>query len=644
MQGNNRNFILAIVLSIAVLIGWQVLVISPQAERNRLAEQQLQEQQAQQQANAPAQPAADGAAPAPDAAVPTPAPDRDTAIGQTARVPIRTGAVTGSINLTGGRIDDLRLNDYRETTDPDSPTIVLLSPNTGPNGYFADTSWTAAAGVAVPGNATVWSAPAGAALTPTTPVTLTFDNGAGLVFRKTIAIDDRYMFTVTDTVENTGAQAVTLTPYGRILRSGEPQVAGYFILHEGFIGVLGDEGLEEVTYKSLVEDNGQPGAKTYAASNSGWLGMTDKYWATAMVPPSGQPFTSSFQRLPQGGLRYMASYQGAAVSVAPGAKSESVSHLFAGAKQVAVVDGYEKAYGIDRFELLIDWGWFYFLTKPMFHALDWIFHLVGNFGVAILIVTVIVKLIFFPLANRSYRSMSAMRKIQPEMLALRERYKDDRVKQQQQLMELYRREKINPVAGCWPMLLQIPVFFSLYKVLFVTLEMRHAPFFGWIKDLSAPDPTSLFNLFGLLPYTPPSFLHIGAWPIIMGITMWVQMRLTPTQPDRTQQLIFNWMPVVFTFFLAAFPAGLVIYWAWNNTLSVIQQSIIMKRSGVPVDLFGNIRSSFRRPPRPAAAPAAAGGEVAAAKREPAAPVPAKPAAAKGTGKRTGKPAKGEAKG
>ena len=338
-----------------------------------------------------------------------------------------------------------------------------------------------------------------------------------------------------------------------------------------------------------------------------------------MVPPREAEFTGRFVRTTEPSLRYQADFRGTAQSVPAGGSLESTSQLFAGAKQVGgrrrLSHGRLRQYDIEGFELLIDWGWFYFITKPMFFLIDWLFRVFGNFGVAILLVTVIVKAIFFPLANKSYKSMSAMKKVQPQMAALREQYKDDKVKQQQALMELYKKEKINPLAGCWPIAVQIPVFFALYKVLFVTIEMRHAPFFGWIQDLSAPDPTNLFTLFGLIPWSPPTFLMIGIWPLIMGVTMFMQMRLNPTPPDPTQKMIFTWMPVIFTFMLATFPAGLVIYWAWNNTLSVIQQYTIMRRQGVEVDFIGNIRDTFRRTPpsprpqpRPAVRPRHAGRE------------------------------------
>ena len=622
---DNRNFILAIVLSLAVLIGWQYFVAAPQIEK---AQQQAAITAAQNAATPAATPdgapppVADATAPPSGAAAAT--LTRDGALATSPRIPIETPRVSGSVNLRGARLDDLHLNDYRETVDPKSPTIVLLSPAGGPDGYFAEYGWVGGAGAPpLPTAETVWTAPEGAKLTPTTPVTLKWDNGAGLVFTRKIAIDENYMFTVEDQVANNTGTALDLTPYGRVVRIGEPHTAGYFILHEGLIGVFGDEGLEEVKYSALKDEP----PKVMPKADRGWLGITDKYWAAAMVPPAGKSFEGRFSRIATPGILYQADYRSETVPVPAGGTVESTSRLFAGAKQVSVVDGYEKSLGIERFELLIDWGWFYFITKPMFFVIDWFFRLFGNFGVAILLVTVVVKGFFFPLANKSYKSMSAMKKVQPQMTALREQYKDDRVKQQQALMELYKKEKINPLAGCWPIAVQIPVFFALYKVLFITIEMRHAPFFGWIHDLSAPDPTTIFNLFGLIPWSPPHLLMIGIWPLIMGVTMFVQMRLNPTPPDPTQAMIFTWMPVIFTFMLASFPAGLVIYWAWNNTLSVLQQYVIMRRQGVDVNLFGNIMDTFRKKKPDEPVPAVA------------LPTPAndaKPSKAKG---KAGKPAK-----
>lgn len=621
---NNQNFILAIVLSIIVLFGWQYFISGPQVERAK-REQELAAQTTAEKtatptpAQAPAAggnqsgvplPAPGGGTAATTGAAPTPAPasggglaaTREEALARSPRIAIETPKVSGSIALRGGRIDDIHLNEFHETVDPKSSTIVLLNPAGRADGYFAEFGWLAPAGSPpVPGSETLWTAPANAKLTPSTPVTLTYDNGAGLVFKRTIAIDDAYMFTVTDTVDNAGAAPLTLYPYGRVVRNGEPHTAGFYILHEGPIGVFG-KGVEELSYSSVKEAR----EKQMPEASAGWIGITDKYWAAALVPEQGKKFAGRFSHSNvQPTAFYQADFRGDAVTAAPGASATVTTRLFAGAKQVELVNSYRDRLGILNFDLLIDWGWFYFITKPMFFLLDFFYRLIGNFGLAILLVTVLVKAAFFPLANKSYRSMSAMKKMQPQMMEIRERYANDKMKQQQALMELYKKAKINPIAGCWPMLIQIPVFFALYKVLFTTIEMRHAPFFGWIKDLSGPDPTTVFNLFGLLSFDPSQvpmighFLMLGVWPLLMGVTMWLQMRLNPTPPDPTQAMIFTWMPVLFTFMLSSFPAGLVIYWAWNNLLSITQQTIIMKREGAKVELWDNVKASFSRKPKPA---------------------------------------------
>ncbi len=607
MTTENRNMILAIVLSMAVLIAWQYFSGIPQMEQQR--QQHAAQQQAQQQ-GADTSGQAGTAAPAPGTTAPAPAATapkaltRAEALARTPRAVIDTPRVIGSVALKGGRIDDLSLKDYRETVDPNSPIIVLLSPSGGPNPFYAEFGWVPGAGstVAVPNAETLWNAPEGAKLTHEAPLVLTWDNGAGLVFRRTLSIDANYMFHVVDEVENTTAAPVALHPYGLVSRHGTPHVLGYYILHEGLIGVTSEAGLHEIKYKDIAERK----TETFP-SVGGWLGITDKYWAATVIPGIQEKVQARFSAAQAGNdFSYQTDFLGDAVSVAPGAKASTEGRLFAGAKEVRVVDGYQTTYNIDRFDLLIDWGWFYFITKPLFLLIDWIYKGVGNFGVAILIVTVLIKGVFFPLANKSYASMAKMKAVQPEITALRERYGDDRVKLQQEMMEIYKKEKINPIAGCLPILIQIPVFFALYKVLFVTIEMRHAPFFGWIKDLSAPDPTTIFNLFGLIPWDPGQvpvighFLLLGVWPIIMGITMWAQMKLNPAPPDPTQKMIFDWMPLIFTFMLGSFASGLVIYWAWNNTLSVIQQSIIMRRNGVKIELWDNVKETFGLKKKPKA--------------------------------------------
>ena len=614
---DNKNTILAIALSAIVLIAWQFLYAMPQekARQEKLQAQQQQQQQLAQkqqagQAPAPGAAQAPGAAPARPgpAQVPGQAPgqvaqspaaiaaNREAAVKATPRVPISTDSLQGSIDLKGGRIDDLALVKFRETVDPKSPPIVLLSPSGGPEPFYAEFGWTDGVGgaVKVPSADTVWTQAGSGALSATHPVTLTYDNGQGIEFRRIIKVDDKYLFTIKDEVVNKSANPVTLYPYALISRHGTPPTLGYYILHEGMVGVLGNDGLQEYTYKKIEEKKDV----AFDVTN-GWLGFTDKYFAAALLPDTTAHLKAHYNAGEIGTLKtYQTDYLLDGVSVAPGATGSADARLFAGAKEVAVINAYEQQLKLNRFDLLIDWGWFYFITKPLFVVIDYFYHLVGNFGLAILIVTVLIKAAFFPLANKSYASMAKMKAVQPQMAALRARYPDDKAKQQQELMALYKKEKINPLAGCLPIAIQIPVFFSLYKVLFVTIEMRHAPFFGWIHDLSAPDPTNIFNLLGLIPFDPTTvpvighFLHVGLWGVIMGITMWVQMKLNPAPPDPTQQMIFNWMPLIFTFMLASFPAGLVIYWAWNNTLSVCQQSIIMRKHGAKIELFDNIKAVF----------------------------------------------------
>ncbi|WP_298256710.1 membrane protein insertase YidC [Bradyrhizobium sp.] len=612
---DNRNTILAVILSGLVLLGWQYFFNLPQMEKQRAAQQAQQSQTTKPEAGSSTAPQT--STPSPSANVPSAnapasaqsssaAPvSREAAIAATPRVQIESPRLSGSISLKGARIDDLSLVQFRETVDPKSPAIVLYSPSGSEEPYYAEFGWVAGNGSSarVPDQNTVWQQDGAGSLTPSHPVTLKYDNGDGLAFRRTISMDDRYVFTIKDDVANVGGAPVTLYPFALISRHGAPKVSGYYILHEGLIGYLGEHGLQEYTYKKIDD------AKSVSfKATDGWLGITDKYWASALLPDTGAHLQARYSSNVVNGVRtYQTDYLEDPQTIAIGGTGSANTRLFAGAKEASVVGlnfpiggfgGYNRELGLNHFDLMIDWGYFYFITKPMFLALDFFFHLFGNFGIAILLVTVLVKLAFFPLANKSYASMAKMKSVQPQLAALKERYPDDKVKQQQEMMEIYKKEKINPIAGCLPVALQIPVFFSLYKVLFVTIEMRHAPFYGWIKDLSAPDPTNIFTLFGLLHYDPtqlPVFGHylaLGIWPLIMGCTMWFQFKLNPTPPDPTQAMIFGWMPVIFTFMLAGFPAGLVIYWAWNNTLSVLQQSLIMRRNGVKVELFDNLKSIF----------------------------------------------------
>ncbi|SEG43955.1 YidC/Oxa1 family membrane protein insertase [Bosea lathyri] len=602
MKEDNRNLLLAITLSVVVLLGWQFFYAVPQMDKQKQVAQQTQQtQQAQGQstpAGSPSVPGQPGAV-LPAALPATPAVEtREQALARSPRIKIDTPKIAGSISLTGARVDDVSLKAYRETVDPNSPIIVLLSPLGGPNAYYSDFGWVAAPGtnVPLPNATTVWSADA-QVLRAGTPLTLSWDNGQGLLFKRAISVDDNAMFTIRDEVENKGGAPVSLFPYGQVVRHGRPTTLGYYVLHEGLIGYLGDHGLQEFTYDHVdKEPLLSPGTngRVWKDALGGFVGITDKYWAASVVPDQARKYEGRFSSVQTGSARtYQADFLAEAVTIAPGATVASNSKLFAGAKEVAAVNGYERNLGIKRFDLLIDWGWFYFITKPMFFLLDWIYKHVGNFGVAILIVTLLLKGVFFPLASKSYASMAKMKAVQPEMVAIRERYADDKMKQQQALMELYKTQKINPLAGCWPVLVQIPVFFALYKILFITIEMRHAPFFGWIHDLAAPDPT---NVFGWLPLGLTAFLHIGIWPIIMGITMFVQMKMNPEPPDPVQKMMFTWMPVFFTFLLGSFPAGLVIYWSWNNLLSVTQQGFIMRKHGVKIELFDNLKGMFSKKP------------------------------------------------
>ena len=606
MRDDNKNLLMAIVLSLAVLIGWNYFFGSPMLDRQKQAQQAPTTSTSSGSPTVPSpspqggQPGTPAPSTVPGTAATPVVESRDAALGRSPRIRVETPALSGTISLKGGRIDDVSLKKYHETVDPNSPKIVLLSPAGSPTPYYAEFGWV---GAGAPNSDVVWTAD-GDTLTPERPVTLSWDNGRGLLFKRRIEIDDKFVFTLHDTVENKSEAPAMLNAYGLVSRHGKPPTQGYYVLHEGLIGVVGEQGLQEYGYAGLDKEpfiQGQPTrGKVWNGVQGGFLGITDKYWAAALLPDQVQPYQASFtSREENKQFTYQANVLGDTKTIAPGQSVELTQRLFAGAKEVGQIDIYQDKLGIKKFDRLIDWGWFYFITKPMFKALDYFFRLFGNFGVSILIVTVFLKLLFLPLANKSYASMAKMKAVQPEMTAIRDRFKEDKVKQQQEMMALYKREKINPVAGCWPILIQIPVFFALYKVLFVTIEMRHAPFFGWIKDLAAPDPTSLFNLFGLLPYTLPEFLHVGVWPILMGITMFLQMKMNPEPPDPIQKAMFSWMPLIFTFMLASFPAGLVIYWAWNNLLSVAQQYYIMRKHGVKVELWDNLKGMLRKKDTPA---------------------------------------------
>ncbi len=582
---DQRNLILAIVLSLGILLSYEIFIGGPQREA-------LLQQSETAQSGETAQ--------LPDAEIPTPPTGETTpgaaeglgeaagvlsradALAEEPRIAIDSPTLAGSISLKGGRFDDLVLKRYRETIQPDSPLIELLLPTGMAKPYYANFGWSAGpGGPPLPDRDSLWQAD-GDSLRPGTPVTLTWDNGQGLRFERTLELDENYMFTVTQRVTNDGEADVQLSPYGLISRTGTPEVLGFYILHEGLIGVF-NETLEEIDYSDLVEDGPQQFETT-----SGWLGITDKYWLTALVPDQERQIQARFLHTAQNGQdKYQSDYLYQTMTIPAGGTATVTSRLFAGAKQARLLEAYRDELGIPLFDRAVDFGWFWFLTIPFFHALHYFAELLGNFGLSILLLTVLIKLAFFPLANKSYKAMAKMRKVQPEMLALRERYGDDKQKLNQEMMALYKREGANPVSGCLPVVIQIPVFFALYKVLFVTIEMRHAPFYGWIQDLSARDPTTVLNGFGLLPWTVPdlgifNLLNLGIWPILMGISMMLQHRLNPQPADPVQAKIFFFMPIIFTFLLAQFPAGLVIYWTWNNVLSSLQQAVIMKRAGVPI--------------------------------------------------------------
>jgi len=567
-----RNLFIAIAISVVILISFQFFF----KKKTPPPAPNVATGAATSNGQAPGAPAADNATipalPATSHAVP-----REQALAGSPRIAIATPRLKGSINLTGARIDDLTLTDYRETVAPDSPQIVLLAPDESEHPYYMQFGWVAGdVGVKVPGNDTHWTA-SGGTLSQDHPVDLTWDNGQGLKFTRRYAVDADYMFTVTETVANSGTHTVALHPYGFVRRIGEVPVSSTYLLHEGPIGVFNGTLQDSYKYSSLKTD-----IPDEFPSLGGWMGITDKYWLTALIPPQDEALKGRFSRTERDHVDvYQVDYTGAEHEVAPGASVSTEAHVFAGAKTVALLDRYETRYRIPRFDRAIDFGWFYFLTKPIFLTLDFFYNLIGNFGLAIMALTVIIKLIFFPLANKSYRAMSKMKKLQPEMQKLREKYGDDKEKMNKETMALYKRVGANPMAGCLPILIQIPVFFALYKVLYVTIEMRQAPFYGWIHDLSAPDPTTFVNLFGLIPFAPPeiSFLHIGAWPLIMGVTMFLQQKLNPQPPDPMQAKMFMILPFVFTFMLSQFAAGLVIYWSWNNLLSIAQQWVIMRRAG-----------------------------------------------------------------
>ncbi|MCH8081252.1 MAG: membrane protein insertase YidC [Proteobacteria bacterium] len=580
-MGDMKNLLSAVVLSMLVLFLYQTFYLGPMDELAREQEQLDQEAEVDQPLDLGGETITDPdplsreiLGEAPPEAAPPPA--------VSVPVIIDAARVRGSISTRGATLDNLVLKDYYDRVGEGALNINLLRPAPENNAYFARFGWRANASVELPGENTVWNA-RGGTLTTDNPVELYWENSQGVTFRQFFSVDENFLFTIRQVVENNSGARINIAPTGDIWRIDTPDTLGFFILHEGPVGAFNDQVEDDYDYDDLADD----GPLEYAGSNNGWLGFTGKNWLTALIPDQGKSFTGNYTYSKMRGRDvYRARFlvEGGEV-VAIGGRSEYTSHFFAGAKEVDLIDAYSEAYNIPKFDWAIDWGWFSFLTQPIYFTLDFFFKATGNYGVAILILTIIIKIFFFPLANKSYRAMSKMKKLQPKMKQIKERYADDKTRQQQETMALYKKEKVNPAAGCLPILLQIPVFFALYKTLFVTIDSRHQPFFGWIHDLSAPDPATLITGFGLIDWSYPgwiSFLAIGIWPILMGLTMWLQMKLNPQSPDPIQAKIFMFMPILFTFILAPFPVALVIYWTWNNLLSITQQWIIMRREGVSI--------------------------------------------------------------
>ena len=559
----NKNVFIAIALSMSVLLFWSAFVDPPQPTEKQ--NQKVLNSQPQNRITD------DGIVPSIDGTVVKKNISRKDSLIKTKRILLENQKIKGSISLEGAIIDDLSFKNYK--VDIKSTDIVqFLNPKETKNGYFAESGWASIGNkIKVPTNESVWSVIGNKFLSVNNPVTLEWNNGSNLIFRKKIEIDDNYLFKINQEVKNNSSEQVELYPYAQLSRKNIPEdLKGFYILHEGFIAVLDDE-LKEDDYDDIEEK------KVVREANKGWIGITDKYWMTALIPDSGEKFKSTFL--------YQNSYKANFLLtnpkiIAPNTKINNEIKIFVAAKEVQTIDAYAEKENIEKLDLIIDWGWFYFFTKPLFFAVDYLFKLTGNFGIAIVLITIMIRLVFFPLANYSFKSMAKMKALQPEMTRLKDLYKDDKTKLQQAMMSLYKKEQINPASGCLPVLIQIPFFFAIYKMLFISLEMRHQPFFGWIKDLSASDPTTIFNLFGLLPFTPPSFLIIGVWPILMGLTMFIQQKLNPAPTDPIQAKIFMFFPIFLTVILASFPSGLVVYWTVNNILTIAQQWFIMKRTTI----------------------------------------------------------------
>ena len=605
MDDQNKNLFLAIALSVLVVLGWSFLF--PPAERSPAVTSDEPVAGALPPGSlADASDGVAGAPPVPEGETPATTAEVEEA-AEAPRLPVDTPELLGSINLIGGRIDDISLKGYRETIDPESEIVRLLNPVSSDSAYYALFGWSPGGGLdfdAVPGPGTPWTVESGETLSPGSPVTLVWDNGQGLVFRREMSVDDKFMFSVRQTVENTTGAAVRLRPYGLVARHGlPPDLQKFYILHEGVVRAS-DGKIEEIKYGDMEDLDADPreGGLTepIEVASAGWIGFTDKYWMSTLIPTPGQPFLSVAKYVPERDL-FQTEARMPVVEIAPGTTGTAEMRLFAGAKEWETIRNYQNA-GIDKFIDSIDWGMFFFFTKPIFWVLHHLHALIGNMGIAIVTLTLLIKALLLPLAYKSYVSMAKMKELQPEMEKIKERAGDDRQKLQQEMMKLYKERKVNPASGCLPLIVQIPIFFSLYKVIFVTLELRQAPFFGPFRDLSAPDPTSIWNLFGLLPYAPPepgtflALIFLGILPLLLGLSMWLQQKLNPAPADPTQAMIFNWMPLIFMFMLGGFASGLVLYWIANNTITFTQQYLIMRSQGMKPDLMGNIFGTFRRKP------------------------------------------------
>ncbi|MBY7649042.1 MAG: membrane protein insertase YidC [Candidatus Liberibacter europaeus] len=576
----NQNYFIAILLSVVIVCIWQFLYVNPRIDAIRQNKHVSQSRPSS------------GDTKSYSPLLPVLLEDRDQALSLSRRIKISSPSLKGSINLKGAQLDDLSLTKYHVDVSSNSPIITLLSPSNSKNAYFAELDYVSTnnSKISFPKDDTVWKLVEGKILTPSTPIKLSFTNEDKISFERVISLDEHYLFTISDTVINNSTRPIRFSFNGKITRYKTKTESNSFDLQEGFIAALGDHSILEKKYSDIEKSS----ISNFHESN-GWLGIADKYWASAFVPSKDKSFQSQLKYLTDGQPRYQAKFETAEAVLLPGNSSKITNLLFVGAKEVPILNYYEKEFDIPRFEMLIDWGWFYFIAKPMFALMSYFYNLVGNFGLAIILTTVFVKIVFFPLARKQYVSTANMKNIQPQIDKLREKFKQSSPQSlQKAMLQLYKDHNINPLAGCWPILLQIPIFFAIYKVISISLEMRHAPFFGWIKDLAAPDPTNIFNLFGVLPFDTPAFMHIGIWPIIMSVSMFIQMKMSPPPTDKGQEIILNWMPVVFVFALCSFPAGLVIYWSSSNIISIIQQAVIMKMHGAKIDIVDRLCSIFNK--------------------------------------------------